>query len=652
MARSDVSLAYRADIDGLRSFAIGSVVVFHAFPRMLHAGFVGVDVFFVISGYLISSLILRHHDKASFSLAGFYRNRVRRLFPGLVVVLSTTLVAAGFILFPPDFGRFGWHLLSSVLFFQNITLWRESGYFDLASQTKPLLHLWSLAVEEQFYLVWPVLLVALRRRTPRLLAVIGILSIVSLGWNVWQYSSDSSGVFFLPYGRFWEFLVGAAVAVADSGAVKPRTGRTAWLLSLSGCALLLFGLAVIDDQSSLHGFWQVPPVVGTGLLIAATSNGPVNRLLKMWGFVYVGRISYVWYLWHWPALALLAVAMADDAPAVGWRIVVVVLSFVAASATYHFVEVPIRSGLFSRRRMVMLVGLLLTLGAAGWGVDAGHGLRGMGLHDPDQEAFAMYFDNNRPQMNYFRLTDHHRAFREDCNFIDIDALALGRPAGRSEIARSCTTRDPTKAHALLIWGDSHAQHLRYGLSHNLPQDWQVLQVASSVCRPAIEEQTPSPNEYCARSNRLAAATIASVRPDVVVMAHQAGHDPEGMRHLAETVIQLGAGRVVYAGPAPVWRSNLPAIVLRRMWPNIPRRSFKGVDLRQLDRARSIAAGFVSSDQIVYADIAGTLCDRSGCLVYLGDDPITGLVSWDYGHLTSSASDYVARELLRRLILGG
>ncbi len=654
MTEPATSLSYRADIDGLRSIAIVSVVIFHAFPSALPTGFVGVDIFFVISGYLISSLILRDHSANGFSLARFYRNRVRRLFPGLVLVLTATTIAAGLILYAPAFRTYGWHVFSSVLFFQNFTLLGESGYFGQAAQSKPLLHLWSLAVEEQFYLVWPLLLIALRRgRGAALNFGMLVIALASLIWLRVEAPAHPVATFFLPVGRFWEFLAGAWAARRDADSSAPPTGWTASTMSLLGLALLVLGFFVSRGSTALQGLFAGPPVFGAALLIAAGPNGVFNRLLAHAGFVYVGRVSYVWYLWHWPALSLLAIALADDNPHGAWRMAAVLLSLLAAMATYHFVETPIRNGSFGLRRLGILVSGMAILGAAGLGIFCANGLPGIGLHDPAREAFVQHFDISRPNMHFFEAAGLSKAFRLECDFYDLEAYRQGHETNRPlpQIAPSCTQRDQAKSHVLLIWGDSHAQQFSSGLTQTLPPDWQVLQVASSGCTPAFEDEHVSEREYCSTSNRQAVTTIAAVHPDVVLIAQRLHHNAATMRHIADVALGRGAGRVIYAGPVPTWRKELPDIVVRRLWPNPPRYNSVGLDVRELAKARTLKSAFATTDRIAYADIVSALCNDNGCLTYVGDDLTAGLVSWDYGHLTPPASTYVAQQVLLPLVLG-
>lgn len=203
---------YRPDIDGLRCFAVLSVIAFHAAPDWIGGGFVGVDIFFVISGFLISSIIFRDLQGNNFSLTEFYIRRIRRIFPALIFVLATTFILSWYLLLADEFAQLGKHMRAGALFVSNLLLWRETGYFDVAAETKPLLHLWSLGIEEQFYIFWPLLLILAHKRRISLLAITLLLSVVSFTLNIHGIERNSVAAFYAPYTRFWELLCGSLLA--------------------------------------------------------------------------------------------------------------------------------------------------------------------------------------------------------------------------------------------------------------------------------------------------------------------------------------------------------------------------------------------------------------------------------------------------------
>jgi peptidoglycan/LPS O-acetylase OafA/YrhL len=360
---------YRPDIDGIRAVAILSVVIFHAFPSYLAGGFVGVDIFFVISGFLISSIIFRSLERDDFSYLEFYAHRVRRIFPGLVVVLVATYAFGWFALLPEEFKQLGKHVAAGAAFIQNFALWREAGYFDNSSELKPLMHLWSLAIEEQFYLVYPVLVwIVWRARVNALLAVV-VLWAASFYLNVTSVEADPTGTFFLPQTRFWELLSGSILAYVHlrrwDAAVLGKLPLAKHVLSLIGAALIGAALYFIDAGSLFPGWWAVLPVAGAFLLILAGPMAVLNRfVLANPIMVFIGLISYPLYLWHWPIFSYLRI-VEGDLPDDFLVTTAVGASFVLAWLTYRLFERPIRFGAMPNLKAVALAMLVLFSGLSG-----------------------------------------------------------------------------------------------------------------------------------------------------------------------------------------------------------------------------------------------------------------------------------------------
>src|SRR5437588_8458951 len=258
---------YRPDIDGLRAVAVMLVVLYHAFPQAMRGGFIGVDIFFVISGFLITGIIARELDKQRFSLAGFYTRRIRRIFPALLVVLCVVLGLGWFCMLPAAYAQLSADVFASAAFFANIALWLQSGYFDVESAKKPLLHLWSLGIEEQFYLFWPLILMLAARLRLGLLWVACIIGLASFALNVAMIGANPVATFYLPFTRAWELLAGAALA---SGWIHLNQSSVAsnWRAGI-GIALVAVAAAVLDTSRAFPGWWAILPVLGGALLLSA-----------------------------------------------------------------------------------------------------------------------------------------------------------------------------------------------------------------------------------------------------------------------------------------------------------------------------------------------------------------------------------------------
>ncbi|MDE2433110.1 MAG: acyltransferase [Burkholderiales bacterium] len=364
---------YRPDIDGLRAVAVVSVLLFHAFPSVLPGGFVGVDIFFVISGYLISSILIKETQQGRFSVLQFYIRRARRLFPALLVMLAGTLVVGWLMLFPGEWRALGKHTLAGAAFLSNLALWQEAGYFDGSSDLKPLLHLWSLAVEEQFYLVWPMIIFVVGRRSTRVLGwvTLGLIAI-SLGASAVLSPHNPTMAFYFPGTRFWELMVGSALAIWQ--AQHPRrdpSAATPWqqIGSGVGLAALLISIATFHSSMAFPGYVAALPVIGSALLIACGPLAWANRwVLAQKLAVAIGLISYPLYLWHWPLLVM-GRLWAEGQPVAPLALLgLLAVSFALAWLTYRFVEGPLRDSSrtpHAARDARHLWLVLLALGAIG-----------------------------------------------------------------------------------------------------------------------------------------------------------------------------------------------------------------------------------------------------------------------------------------------
>lgn len=370
-----MSIAYRPDIDGLRAVAVLSVVGFHAFPAWLPGGFIGVDVFFVISGYLITSIILQGLAKGTFSFADFYARRIRRIFPALLLVLLACLVFGAYTLMPAEFAQLGKHSAAGAGFVANWVLWSEVGYFDNAAETKPLLHLWSLGIEEQFYIVVPVLLWLIWKLRINVFLVLLVAFGASFSWNVFSVADDPVGTFYAPYTRAWELLAGCLLAAWHVPGHRTHVlNRLSDPIAFAAATVLLAGYLVIDTSRPFPGWWALLPVLGAVGLILAGPGAWFNRyVLAHPVAVKIGLISFPLYLWHWPLLSFARI-LEGEMPGRWVRVGAVVCAFVLAWLTYQVLEKPVRRAVSVWRGVPALVVLLVTVGIAGFTIDLRNGL--------------------------------------------------------------------------------------------------------------------------------------------------------------------------------------------------------------------------------------------------------------------------------------
>ncbi len=388
---------YRPDIDGLRAVAVLAVIAFHAFPSWMPGGFIGVDVFFVISGFLITTLIVNGQEQNNFRFAAFYASRIRRIFPSLILILATCLAFGWFALFSDEYKVLGRHLTASAMFIPNFVFWSESGYFDYAAAAKPLLHLWSLGIEEQFYLFWPVVVWLCFKCKASVVKAGAAILFASLLLNLFTTETDVSAAFFSPLTRMWELLSGCLLAAlvnykgSQFDALKVRLasgGLADHGLALLGLMLITYGLFFFNQDIRFPGVWALIPVIGSVLIILAGEKAWLNQCVLSNRFVVgIGLISFPLYLWHWPLLSF-AFILRGAKPDGLLSLALVMLSFALASLTYYFLERPIRFGRQTKAKTFVPVAAMLVLGSLGIATVVLEGFKGRASHKEVESQLA------------------------------------------------------------------------------------------------------------------------------------------------------------------------------------------------------------------------------------------------------------------------
>ncbi len=615
------SLPDRSDIDGLRGLAVLALLVADTSTRWLVGGFFAIDVLLVVSGYLITATILAGLDdgqagrlgRGGFDLLSFYRRRLRRALPALLLVIAVVLVAGWFLLFAGEYRRLGEEAAAGATFTANFVTWTAYDGVD-----ERLLHqLWLVATVGQFCLVWPVLLMLSRHRAAHAASLVGAILAVSFAANLFWSYRDPALAFYSPLSRAWELMVGSGLLLIQRTGWKWGNRSALNTAATMGCLLLAVSLVLVDNGRPTPGWRALLPVLGAGLLLSAGPQAGLNRrILGSWPLAGIGLVSYPLYLWHWTMLAF-ANILHSSFPSHDTRILVAGLSLVAAIATHLLVERPLRRS--ARPTVATLLGLAAATGAVGGLCFLMNGFPGTGFRDPARQAFVDYFK------------------------------AQEVPAGCSE---NCLTRDPARPHAVLLWGDGHARQLYVGLQRNLPADWQVLEVSRPDCPPDALVTGPSTFDSCRQMNWAALQAIAAIRPDVVVMAQDRDQFISRFNAEGDKLKRLGVKRTLFMGPTPHWTTGLPTIVARQFWQDTPHRTTVGVDGQIMRRNALLLNNFSTTDGMAYVDVIGLFCNTEGCTTYLGDDVRNGLTSLDQAHLTPVASDYLAKNLLVRMILNG
>jgi peptidoglycan/LPS O-acetylase OafA/YrhL len=494
MSRIPETMPHRRDIDGLRSIAVLAVVGYHCKLLGVAGGFVGVDVFFAISGYLICSLILRDLDRGRFSIARFYERRCKRILPALFAVLLFCIVASLLIVSPYEAATVGKGIMGSAVSISNVQFYREGNYFYSGGTLNPLLMTWSLAVEEQFYLGFPLIMLLLYKRSKKhLFAILTALCIISLLLSIRMEFTHPEFNFYLPFTRAWELGTGALLAFYE--ARRPALWRGAqWhqdLLSWLGLGLILSSIALYTPAVRFPGYEAIPPVLGAVILLS-TRNGGANRLLSLPPFVAVGLISYSLYLWHWPLLSFAAIISPVPITPIN-RLFLMILAFSAAVLSYFFVEQPFRTRAAPNVARVLA---MYAMGIACFALLGG----------------ALYLSRGLPQ-------------RAPALAAVERSIDLGRDHACFTMREDKLNRKPecfphaSAVPVVALLGDSHAEALdgalrAYANSHG----YHLMVLAMPACPPLqgvtrYADDAPQFARECAFFNQLAMATVAS-RPDV------------------------------------------------------------------------------------------------------------------------------------------
>jgi peptidoglycan/LPS O-acetylase OafA/YrhL len=613
-------MRYRTEIDGLRAVAVVPVVFFHAGFSLFSGGFVGVDVFFVISGYLITTMLLSDLDAGKFSVLDFYERRARRIMPALFVVLCFTAVVCWFNFLPSEFKTFGQGITASVLFVANVYLYKKnSDYFGLRSEDNPILHLWSLAVEEQYYLFFPpLLLIFWRFGRYKIVGFVAVVVVASLVFANYEVRRDPSAAFFLLPSRAWELLVGSVVAFISE--LSPDLNKRALrsnVLSLCGLAMITGAVWFFDRLTPFPSVWAVFPVLGAALVILfATDSTLVGRLLSSKGLVFLGLISFSLYLWHQPIFAFHRVLVGDRSGKLQLLLLCLV-SLVISYFCWRFVEKPFRDR--ARVRRGVLISLVFLFGGAfvGFGV-VGH------------------INNGYPGRNpvFGRLASNFGLSLE-CN-------------GNYLVSPHCSTSiSPTVA----FFGNSYAMHLVEGFRENYPAIG-LVQLTQDSCAPHLGDKRTSPGKMkCSEFVELALKTLLenqSIEKVFISSPFRDILDDEMLEAFENMVgVLVAAGKkVVIVGPSPStgvdfgkcfvrnWKEGrLRVCDFERM--SIPTSHFEIVRrLDALGRRRNVK----------FLDLTNVICTNGICRASVGDT----LIYRDSGHLSREGSRFVFERFAEEL----
>jgi peptidoglycan/LPS O-acetylase OafA/YrhL len=608
--------AHRPDIDGLRAIAVSLVLIYHAGISPFRGGFIGVDVFFVISGFLITRLLRADLERGTFSISRFYERRIRRIFPALIAVVAATLSVAPFALFPVEMKTTSLTAITALSSFSNLYLLNSAGYFAADVTSQPLIHTWSLGVEEQFYLAFPLLLAligASRARTARWSIV--TLALASLIGGILLTRADRDIAFYFPLTRTWELLAGSLLAYGTI----PRMPRFLREFGMFAALLLLLVSSVkFHPGLAFPGYFAVIPCAATVALIAIGGLGPsvVRDLLSSTPFVWVGKISYSLYLWHWPIFVYyqLVRGTALSAPE---GLALILVSIFSAYLSWRYVEQPFRQRKILATRAALWQGAgaayaVLIIASASLSYGAAH------LQKNDANRFASYLDY-----------DDAPVYRRGVCFL------IGHINHLSDFDRdTCLKPSPDKPNILLI-GDSHAADLWSGLSAAMPQS-NVMQATSSGCKPVISSKG---ERGCTDLMEMVFSDfLKKHRPNILILSARWIESD-----IADVVRSLEAlhgqaDRIVVFGPIVEYHKSLARLLGQVASGRDESLLVTARNTEQMKTDREMAAA-VEATGGVYVSTYSLLCpsDGTACATQQNGIPL----QWDYGHLTAEGSAFVA-----------
>ena len=527
----------------------------------------------------------------------------------------------------------------------------ENGYFETASEAKPLLHLWSLSIEEQFYVVWPVLLIVLFRARRLVAPVIILIFVASLSFNLFMTPRDPTQAFYLPWSRAWELALGAGIAFRELFLPVSVSSLMRNVASLTGLAVMIAAMFLLDEAQPFPGWRALAPTLGCALVLAHPDGVWSGKLLSARPSQWLGRISYPLYLWHWPLLSFAFLRYGRDAP-LSLRIGLAGLAVVLAQLTYRLLERPV-SARFSQNRRTVTAALVAVLVACGLVGMLTRALKGFPSRFPPQVAAIFDFPPYAFRERFYRAGSCF----DDNRDLNVNAASITRRFADASCDKPKDANKPT----ILLLGDSHGAHLYPGLRAVFGDKANILQLNASYCVPLVEHVNThaglAGTERCKTINDYIFARVRALKPDLIVVgvyfnAHVS--DPtwlypdfvDEFRAGAASLHEAGARNIVIAGQIPVWTQSLPFLAAHEILAEgtTPIFTTKGLDQQSL-ALDSVLQRQPWPDGVSYVSLRKGLCNDSGCRRRIGDDLPDDLIAIDYGHFSQRGSTMVVRDIL-------
>ena len=613
------SLRYRGDVDGLRGVAVLAVVAFHAgFERIVPGGFIGVDIFFVISGFIITRVIYDKIHDGTYTVADFYSRRVRRILPALTVMLMLCIAAGSVAYFPAETRQFFFNIIGAITFVSNIQFYNTTGYFFQATQSNPLLHTWSLSVEAQFYVLFPLIIWGLRNQSPkRRLYGVALLALASFCGAIFMVEIDANAAFYLMPYRAWELLIGALVALS-----KTANAKQSWFdeyLGAAGLLIIFISIFSFNKTMTFPGWATLAPCVGAmAVLYSGTSTQTyVKNFLSHTPIRFTGIISYSLYLWHFPIIVFAILLYAPRG--FGDKLLILFICFLAAVLSWYFVERPFRGtpSRLTSGQTLLAGGIVVSIASiAAFYTSLINSKSSIPGKSADYLAVASYNQNDVYRVGTCLLTSNFNKF----STFDRD---------------ECLKLSDTKKN-ILIFGDSHAAHLWPGLKKQYPQI-NFLQATASGCKPMLPL---SGENRCTELVRYVLTDFIKTHhlDEIIISARWYIAD---VPKLIATTSELRAyvDRIIVAGPTTEYTQPLPRLmatsVIKGQDPAGFAALFRRSEPKEIDQEFKRQ---IWPDGVIYLSLYSAMCKKN-CIVLSRD----GLpLQYDYGHFTEAGSEEVVK----------
>lgn len=623
----------RSDIDGLRAIAVLPVILFHAGVPLFSGGFAGVDIFFVISGYLLSYIVIQERRENNFSFVNFYERRARRILPVLIFIVSITLPIAYFLLSPVQLKEYGQSLIGVTTFSSNFVFWFQSGYFAEAAENKPLLHTWSLAVEEQYYLILPFLFCLMGYLgTRRFIYLIGAFALLSLFLSEIMSRTHTEANFYLLPTRAWELLAGTLCAFY----VSIKGEQKSSVFAILGLGMILLSFLIFDQDTRFPSGYALLPVIGTVLILLYSQGTIIDRFLSLSPIVGIGLISYSAYLWHQLILAFYRLHTMKQDLFLHEILAVLCVTLSLSYLSWRYIEQPFRKKkekiycIWSRKKFAIVsVISFVAISCIG----------GYFVFNP-QIAYS-YISLSDDKKRIYEYLDH----KEKAKDLYLFNKCFMKDHFQEDIVQKHCINISGREGSIFLWGDSHAAALAVGLRAKYEN---FAALSNSGCGPYMNYKTKT-RFYCQDNNSFILEKIRELQPATILIhanwVARINILDQIDKTLSEIKLVAPNSKIIIIGGVPQWHPSLPEKLISSKSEIVDSIYMKN-DYQEVAKADNLLRHYAQKHDVQFISYLELICDDYTCLSVVkdGNDLYTPMM-WDYGHLTKPGSNYMADKIL-------